>query len=93
MRLALLSLWAATFASAQVDYNRVYTATFTEDYGSNVGGRVTVFVASDDTVAYVGTATGLTPSLKAINCTAVDYGKCIKSRLLSIVKFDTNDRY
>lgn len=73
MRLFLVSLWA-TLASAS-DYNRVYVATMTELGDSNAFGRVTVFAASSDKVAYVGTASGVAVSLGASNCTGAN-GKC-----------------
>lgn len=67
MRLLLVGLWAA-LASAQ-DYNRVYTASLSQFLGSGVGGRVTVFAASSDSVAYVGFGSGL---VNATDCTGAN---------------------
>ena len=79
MRLILSSLLAVT-VSAQA-LKRVFTATMLPLDGSGVTGTVTVFIASDDTVAYAGWARGLEPLLGPDDCTELN-GKfaCCRQR-------------
>lgn len=73
LRLGVVSLclFLTTFVVAD-RHNRVYTASLGPIQGSGVSGRVVVFAATGDTVAFSGFASGLQANLKAANCTAED---------------------
>lgn len=70
----MASLLAAA-VSAQSSPKRVFTATMLPLEESGVSGTVTVFLASDDTVAYGGWARGLEPLLDPTTCTGLN-GEC-----------------